>query len=211
MVWSTGIKQVPLIRNLSSDVSKLPGGRIKIDEYLRVLTEKKESNSSSVDNITSSTTNELIPLSDGTIFALGDCAGHSIKPLPALAQVAGQQGKYLSKLFNYHISDHTTLETISILSSKKAIKPFEYSHFASIASVGKWKGVYDSTNITKTTTSQTTSQTNSVQNAPGVSGFTAFVLWRSAYWTKQVSIVNKILIPMYWFKSAVFGRDISRF
>lgn len=34
---------------------------------------------------------------------------------------------------------------------------------------------------------------------------------RSAYWTKSVSIQNKILIPMYWFKSWIFGRDISGF
>ena len=46
---------------------------------------------------------------------------------------------------------------------------------------------------------------------PPIKGFLAFALWRAAYWTKQVSIINKMLIPMYWFKSAVFGRDISRF
>jgi NADH dehydrogenase FAD-containing subunit len=82
-----------------------------------------------------------------------------------------------------------------------AVAPFQYSHFASIASVGKWKGVYDSTNIAAT----------QPEDSAAVSGFLAFILWRSAYWTKQVSLVNKILIPMYWFKSAVFGRDISRF
>lgn len=42
-------------------------------------------------------------------------------------------------------------------------------------------------------------------------GFLAFLLWRSAYWTKQVSIQNKVLIPMYWFKTALFGRDVSSF
>lgn len=73
--------------------------------------------------------------------------------------------------------------------------------------------MYDSTNITKLSppSQQGQDKGKSVENAPSVSGFTAFALWRSAYWTKQVSIVNKILIPMYWFKSAVFGRDISRF
>lgn len=69
-----------------------------------------------------------------------------------------------------------------------------------MASVGEWKGVYDSTNV------------KVAENvvAP-VTGFVAFALWRSAYWTKQVSITNKILILMYWFKSFMFGRDISRF
>ena len=42
-------------------------------------------------------------------------------------------------------------------------------------------------------------------------GKAGFLVWRSAYWTKAVSTSNKILIPMYWFKSYFFGRDISRF
>jgi NADH dehydrogenase FAD-containing subunit len=71
-----------------------------------------------------------------------------------------------------------------------------------MASVGDWKGVFDSPSI----------DTGSTQiDTPPVHGLLAFVLWRSAYWTKQVSFVNKILIPMYWFKCMIFGRDISRF
>eukprot|EP00501_MAST-03F_sp_TOSAG23-6_P001506 GSMAST32.ASY1.ANO1.1567.1 assembled CDS len=35
--------------------------------------------------------------------------------------------------------------------------------------------------------------------------------WRSTYWTKQLSYSNMVLIPMYWFKAWIFGRDISRF
>ena len=46
---------------------------------------------------------------------------------------------------------------------------------------------------------------------PKIKGIIAWALWRSAYWGYQVSITNKILIPMYWFKSYWFGRDISKF
>ena len=46
---------------------------------------------------------------------------------------------------------------------------------------------------------------------PKIKGIVAWALWRSAYWGYQVSITNKILIPMYWFKSYWFGRDISKF
>ena len=38
-----------------------------------------------------------------------------------------------------------------------------------------------------------------------------FESWRGAYLSKQVSVTNMILIPMYWFKALLFGRDISRF
>jgi NADH dehydrogenase FAD-containing subunit len=42
-------------------------------------------------------------------------------------------------------------------------------------------------------------------------GFFAWLFWRSAYLTRLVSIRNKILVIMYWFKTLIFGRDISMF
>ena len=42
-------------------------------------------------------------------------------------------------------------------------------------------------------------------------GEVPFQIWRNFYWAKSVSASNKLLIPMYWFKSKVYGRDISRF
>jgi len=43
------------------------------------------------------------------------------------------------------------------------------------------------------------------------SGFISWLIWNAAYISKLVSVRNKIMIPLYWFKSFVFGRDISRF
>lgn len=42
-------------------------------------------------------------------------------------------------------------------------------------------------------------------------GFTTWIFWRSVYLTKLVSLKNKILVLFDWFKTALFGRDISRF
>lgn len=39
----------------------------------------------------------------------------------------------------------------------------------------------------------------------------AFLLWRSVYITKQVSMRNRVLILFDWLKTRVFGRDISLF
>lgn len=73
----------------------------------------------------------------------------------------------------------------------------------SMAQLGMWKGVVDAAKL----------EQEGAEKAPGktLSGLSAFLLWRSAYWTKAVSIANKILIPAFWFKSWLFGRDISRF
>eukprot|EP01012_Entosiphon_sulcatum_P026473 TRINITY_DN31935_c0_g1_i1.p1 TRINITY_DN31935_c0_g1~~TRINITY_DN31935_c0_g1_i1.p1 ORF type:complete len:441 (+),score=65.25 TRINITY_DN31935_c0_g1_i1:32-1324(+) len=40
-------------------------------------------------------------------------------------------------------------------------------------------------------------------------GFWSWVLWRSAYLTRLVSWRNKVMVPLQWFKTFVFGRDIS--
>ena len=71
-----------------------------------------------------------------------------------------------------------------------------------MANIGAWKGVYDPMNL---------DSADRKVRAPPVHGILAFLLWRAAYWTRQTSIKNKLLIPLYWFKSMVFGRDISRF
>ena len=36
-------------------------------------------------------------------------------------------------------------------------------------------------------------------------------LWRSVYWSKQVSMRTRILLMMDWTKELLFGRDISYF
>jgi NADH:ubiquinone reductase (non-electrogenic) len=43
------------------------------------------------------------------------------------------------------------------------------------------------------------------------SGFTTWLFWRSVYITKLVSLKNKVLVLFDWFKTFVFGRDVSNF
>ena len=44
---------------------------------------------------------------------------------------------------------------------------------------------------------------------PSMRGYFAMAAWRGGYLLKQLSYRNMMLIPMYWFKSIIFGRDIS--
>lgn len=80
------------------------------------------------------------------VFALGDCAGfleHTGRPvLPALAQVAERQGKYLMELFNTKIGKQNggkayTMKDVSLGD------PFVYKHLGSMASVGRYKALVD--------------------------------------------------------------------
>lgn len=113
------------------------------------------------------------------VYAIGDCATVIGKNMPATAQVAQQQGKYLGKIFNR-------------LAQNKLIFPFEYRHMGMLAYVGGKKALADLPNIKGR-------------------GFSAYLFWRSAYLTRLVSLKNKILVLFDWFKTAIFGRDISRF
>ena len=70
--------------------------------------------------------------------------------------------------------------------------PFRYVNMGSMAQLGTYDAVAD-------------------LKGGKLSGLSAFIAWRTAYWTYSVSISNKLLIPMYWFKSYWFGRDISKF
>lgn len=120
---------------------------------------------------------------EGSIWAIGDAAVNEA-PLPQLAQVARQQGIYLAKVFNGKQGEDE--------------KPFRFFSLGSMASLGEMKGVYDGTHVGEPGTFTAA--------VPKITGLMALLLWRFAYWGRQTSIVNKILIPMHWFKSFIFGR-----
>ena len=143
--------------------------------------------------------------------------------LPETASVAEQQANYLADCFNDHyykfdvlnpknddrnvprpgpiVPSLLPIESLSFLDKflAKAAPHFQYINRGSMVAMGFGGG--------------TTDFTKSDYPTPKValSGFAAFLMWRGAYWTKQLSYANMMLIPIYWFKEMVFGRDISRF
>ncbi|PPD84176.1 hypothetical protein GOBAR_DD18887 [Gossypium barbadense] len=171
-VWSTGVGPSQFIKSLN--LPKSPGGRIGIDEWLRVP---------SVEDI----------------FALGDCAGfleQTGKPvLPALAQVAERQGKYLVEVFNRMAKE----DGGKAFSAKDMSlgDPFVYKHLGSMASVGRYKALVD---------------LRQSKDAQGISlaGFISWLIWRSAYLTRVVSWRNRFYVAVNWATTLVFGRDDSR-
>lgn len=172
LVWSTGVGPSQFVKSL--DLPKSPGGRIGIDEWLRVP---------SVEDV----------------FALGDCAGfleNSGRPvLPALAQVAERQGKYLLELFN-KIGKHDGGKALSAKDIPLG-DPFVYKHMGSMASVGRYKALVD---------------LRQSKDAKGLShaGFVSWLIWRSAYLTRVVSWRNRLYVVVNWATTLVFGRDNSR-
>ncbi|KAI0413698.1 pyridine nucleotide-disulfide oxidoreductase-domain-containing protein [Xylaria grammica] len=71
-------------------------------------------------------------------------------------------------------------------------KPFRFRNWGVMTYLGGWRAIHQS-------------------SADELTGRAAWFLWRTAYLTKSMSIRNKIMVPVYWFMSWLFGRDISRF
>ncbi|GAB4831281.1 Internal alternative NAD(P)H-ubiquinone oxidoreductase A1, mitochondrial [Ancistrocladus abbreviatus] len=172
LVWSTGVGPSGFVKSLN--LPKSPGGRIGVDEWLRVP---------SVEDV----------------FAIGDCAGFleetGRKVLPALAQVAEREGKYLLELFN-----RMGKQNGGKAHSAKDIplgEPFVYKHLGSMASVGRYKALVD---------------LRESKDARGISvaGFFSWLIWRSAYLTRVLSWRNKFYVATNWATTLVFGRDNSR-
>ncbi|CAN6546510.1 unnamed protein product [Malus baccata var. baccata] len=172
LVWSTGVGPSEFVKKL--DLPKSPGGRIGVDGWMRVP---------SVEDV----------------FALRDCAGfleETGKPvLPALAQVAEREGKYLVELFN-RIGKQDAGKAFSAKDIPLG-EQFVYKHLGSMATVGGYKALVD---------------LRQSKDAKGISlaGFLSWLIWRSAYLTRVVSWRNRFYVAVNWATTLVFGRDNSR-
>ncbi|CAF0803435.1 unnamed protein product [Adineta steineri] len=166
-VWSTGLSPTELTSTLSF-LKEKRSGRIYTNDHLQVLIDDK----TTINNI----------------FALGDCATPIEHSIPATAQAAAQQAKYLAKRFNqkqFYLANSNEI-------SNDKYPAFNFSNLGMLAYLGGYGGLAD------------LKQTK-------ISGFLSWLLWRSVYMTRLVSFKNRLLVAMFWFKSFVFGRDISRF
>ncbi|KAG0140668.1 hypothetical protein CROQUDRAFT_664901 [Cronartium quercuum f. sp. fusiforme G11] len=104
--------------------------------------------------------------------------------LPATAQVANQEGKYLAQKFN---------QSFKSKQEEDEEEPFVYRHLGSLAYIGN-SAVFDFG-----------------QNYGSFAGgLVAAYLWRSIYWSEQVSMRTRVLLMIDWIKRGIWGRDISK-
>jgi len=181
LVWSGGLEQTKFVQEGLEGISKGPGKRIIIDDHLRVPDPENKF--------------------DNRLFAFGDCAVNKEVPLAPLAQVAAQQAKYLAKAFNSAPAGVGITESPDKV-FKPNSDPFAFFSLGSMLTFGTFQGAVDFTQVGKK---------NQPSNLGILTGVLSWAMWRSAYLLRQNSWTNRILIPMYWFKSFVLGRDISRF
>jgi NADH dehydrogenase len=145
--------------------------------------------------------NDLIPdfdpersghLSFDQVSSLLKEVNSRITSLPATAQRAHQQGKYLGKKFSKLAKASVSLTVNEILDGDiddVISKPFQYRHLGSLAYIGN-SAVFD------------------LPGYPLVLDFYGLYLWRMSYWLQSVSMRTRVLLFFDWMKRGLFGRDI---
>ncbi|KIK59475.1 hypothetical protein GYMLUDRAFT_44452 [Collybiopsis luxurians FD-317 M1] len=127
--------------------------------------------------------------------------GSKITSLPATAQVASQQGKYIGKKFN-KLARHqerasrnpeatTDQAQSNNVLDESVIGPFRYFHLGSLAYIGN-AAVFD------------------LGKYSFMGGLAAMYAWRSVYWNEQVSTRTRALLMIDWIVRGIWGRDLSR-
>lgn len=114
-------------------------------------------------------------LSLNELFRLLQDVGNRITSLPATAQVAAQEGKYLGKKL------HKLTRTPSAVSThdEEVTGPFKYLHLGSLAYIGN-AAVFD------------------FGKHSFMGGLVAMYAWRSIYWNEQVSVRTRALLMIDW-------------
>lgn len=144
--------------------------------------------------------NELIPVYDKehtghlTFHQISDVlkdVDSRVTSLPATAQRANQQGKYLGKKLSKLARSSFSLSVHDIYDGDidtVVYKPFSYKHLGSLAYIGN----------------------SAVFDLPGysfVGGLVAMYLWRGTYFAQTVSMRTRVLLFLDWLKRGLFGRD----
>ncbi|CDH13698.1 related to Rotenone-insensitive NADH-ubiquinone oxidoreductase, mitochondrial [Zygosaccharomyces bailii ISA1307] len=122
LIWATGNKARPVIREL---FSKIPEQKectraLAVNQFLQVKGSKN-------------------------IFAIGD---NAFAGLPPTAQVAHQEAEYLAKVFDkmaqlpkFHQELNNATDKFDLLFEKSGFKPFNYVHYGALAYLGAEKAI----------------------------------------------------------------------
>ncbi|GAA5928105.1 hypothetical protein JCM3775_002818 [Rhodotorula graminis] len=118
------------------------------------------------------------------VYCIGDASALENK-LPPTAQVASQEAAWLARILNAEV--------------KQRAPPgaFKFNNQGTMAYLGEWTAIVDR------------SKADGPQGE--LTGRAAWLLWRSAYLYKSMSLRNMVSLSYHWAMSAIAGRRLSRF
>ncbi|KZV92890.1 nucleotide-binding domain-containing protein [Exidia glandulosa HHB12029] len=133
-------------------------------------------------------TNKDMSLGLNELASLLQDLERKITSLPATAQVASQQGKYLGTKFSKLIRNAPSADVED--PDDAVADTFSYRHLGSLAYIGN-AAVFD------------------LGNWSFMGGLAAMYAWRSVYWSEGVSARTRALLMMDWIIRGIWGRDLS--
>ena len=241
VVWSTGVGPTPL--TLALPFSKTPIGRLAVDGQLRVLREPPLSEGEAAagaapplregdrppppqaatsilavgDEASQPRPSRLVPVPG--IYALGDCCADVDRPLPALAQVAEQQGRFLARRLNEALTGAATPRGRRGEEDEEA---FVYRHLGSMATTGGLSAILqvELPGRRRGAAGGGGGGGGSGSGGGGLDawlpkqlrfrGLFSWLAWRSAYATRLGSLRKRASVLFDWTQTMLFGRDLSQ-
>lgn len=195
VVWSTGLMQNPLIQKLASKVTDAPNptsiGEAAVPGATMRLRHDGKTGGLLTDSRLRVTTVTHVPGKSGD---LGRAQDDDVGILPDVycvgdcAVVAGQRYPATAQV----ASQQATYLAKQLNKGAADETPFRFRNWGVMTYLGGWRAIHQS-------------------SADELTGRAAWFLWRTAYLTKSMSVRNKIMVPVYWAISFLFGRDVSRF
>lgn len=205
-VWCAGTAPASFCQELLKELpeeARYRDGRIKVDRWMRP------------------------PMKDpslfGSVLVIGDAAAQEMDEftaalLPSTAQVAGQQGAFLARTLcrNYNM----TTTPPHVIRQASAENPKDVFNDPALSNWLTFRGLENSPPFTFLNLGllaylgggEALSQVQvGDKKVVSKSGSIGFFLWRSVYLVKQVATRNRVLVTLDWIKSAMFGRDTTRF
>lgn len=186
VVWSTGLMANPLIAKLAAKELAAPGPNPPASQSTtRHLLRDARTGGIVTDAClrarTAATSPDETPGILDDVYVIGDCA--VTENDPALPKTAQVAAQQAT-----HLAKRLNAGGAAAV----AAKPFRFRNWGTLTYLGSWKAIHQS-------------------EADELKGWVAWVVWRGAYLTKSMSWRNKMLVPIYWMISWIFGRGISRF
>lgn len=124
------------------------------------------------------------------------------RPPTTSPRVASPRRHYTSCRLPYPLLTTTSgEERLTAITSFVPKRPFVYKHRGAMVVLGTFEGIVDFTKGSPLTPLY----------GQKIRGIIAWLIWRSAYFTKLGSIKNRLQVPWEWTKTLLFGRDLTAF
>ncbi|KAI0834818.1 FAD/NAD(P)-binding domain-containing protein [Hypoxylon sp. FL0890] len=184
VVWSTGLMRGPLVQKLVGKTFKLPSSDTEMQLQKNPRTGGLVTDANlRVHMIPHAASSESGPSQDQKSTPLPDVYG-----IGDCTMISGMSLPATAQV----ASQQATHLAKRLNKGDVEQTPFKFRNLGTMTYLGNWTAIHQS-------------------SADELKGWMAWVLWRTAYLTRSMSVRNKITVPFYWAISWIFGRDISRF